>query len=178
MEPKAHLLELDNLIGEFFDNPLRLGEFAQRESSDVPDPFGLLLNHDFHMTVTVEKFHSSSVEVLVHRERRDGAVYSREICLRRESDRATVQYGIVRLDLRHLDTEVQDEILGHGKPLGRILIENDVMRRVKLLSLYEVKPSPYLAEILDSKSSQVFGRTAIIYCNDEPAIELLEIVVG
>ena len=129
------------------------------------------------MTVTVEKFHSSSVQVDVIRERRLENSYCREICLRRTNDEQIVQYGIVRLNTEHLEKQVQREIEGKGKPLGRILIEHDVMRRVRLLALYQVIPTSHLQSMMETDSEYLYGRTAVIYCNDEPAIELLEVVV-
>jgi hypothetical protein len=51
------------------------------------------------------------------------------------------------------------------------------MRQVKLLSLYEINLGPALVEALGKEpESRCFGRTAMIFCNDKPAIELLEIV--
>ncbi len=169
-------IELDKLVGLFFETPGLLGRFAQKAAGMIPEPQRSLLNHDFHMTVTVEKFHSSPVDVVVDQENREDTFYSREIRLTRNSDGRPVQYGIVRLNLRHLAAEVQDEILSRSKPLGRVLIEHDVLRQVKLLSLYEIEPTLYLRGKLETAAPVVYGRTAIIFCNDEPAIELLEIV--
>lgn len=175
MDSNADLVELDQLVSLFFDSSSELGQFKLVEPDEVPEPQRSLLNHDHHMTVTVEKFHSSPVDVVVLQEHRNENFYSREICLNRQSDHQTVQYGIVRLNFNHLDEPVQAEILDKSKPLGRILIENEVLRCVRLLSLYRVSP----ADVLRSKlqfDMDVYGRTAIIYCNQEPAIELLEIV--
>jgi chorismate-pyruvate lyase len=176
VEPEAHSIELDKLVGLFFPVCADLGAFHLVSSGEIPEPQQSLLNHDRHMTVTVEKFHSSPVDVSVLQERRVEKLYSREICLKKQSDQQIVQYGIVQLNFNHLADEVQSEITGQGKPLGRILIEHNVLRRVKLLSLYRIQPSDYLACKLGGASGDVFGRTAVIYCNDEPAIELLEIV--
>ena len=92
-----------------------------------------------------------------------------KICLKKQTDDQIVQYGIVQLNFNHLDRAVQDEIVSQERPLGRILIENDVMRRVKLLSLYQIRASEYLKSRLQCDCESVFGRTAIIFCNDEPA---------
>lgn len=86
-------------------------------------------------------------------------------------------FGIVRLDMSTLPSEVQEEIRQREIPLGRILISHEVMRAVKLAKLYRIEAGPELAtqlgvEVCDS----VYGRTAWIYCNGKPAIELLEVV--
>jgi chorismate-pyruvate lyase len=174
---KAGLVELDKLVGIFYSHTNELGEFVAVGADDVPEPQRSLLNHDFHMTVTVEKFHSSPVDVEVLRERAEEETYVREIRLTRQSDGQIVQFGIVRLHFKHLDDAVRSEIQGRAKPLGRILIDHNVLRRVQLLSLYRIQPSPKLATLLGLPDAcECYGRTAIIYCNDEPAIELLEIV--
>jgi chorismate-pyruvate lyase len=105
-----------------------------------------------------------------------GEHYSRKILLRRATDNAVVQYGIVRLDLRFLPPEVVDEIRSEETPLGRVLIKHDVMREVQLTELWECQVGPELKRYLGDECPTVYGRTALIYCNGEPVIELLEIV--
>ena len=104
-------------------------------------------------------------------------IYAREILLSRQTDQQVVQYGIVRLHFDYLSDQVQNEIVSQQVPLGRVLIEHDVMRQVKLLSLYEINPGPALVTALGIEPENCcFGRTAMIFCDDQPAIELLEIV--
>ncbi len=170
-------VELDSLVGIFFQDPSSLGGFTEVTAEQIPEPFQALLNHDAHMTVTVEKYHSSQVDVKVLQTEQTGTAYAREILLSRQTDQQVVQYGIVRLNFEHLGKQVQQEIESQQVPLGRILIDHDVMRQVKLISLYEVKPGPALAKALRiDMAAPCFGRTAMIFCDDQPAIELLEIV--
>lgn len=170
-------VELDSLLGIFFEDPSSLAGFTEVTADQIPEPFQALLNHDAHMTVTVEKYHSSQVDVQVLQTEKAGATYAREILLCRQTDQQVVQYGIVRLNFDHLGKHVQQEIESQQVPLGRVLIDHDVMRQVKLLSLYEVKPGPALVEALRIEAAATcFGRTAMIFCDDQPAIELLEIV--
>jgi chorismate-pyruvate lyase len=170
-------VELETLIGLFFSETSELGRFEETKADAMPEPFRSLLAHDFHMTVTVEKFHSSPVDVRVLHSRKDERLYSRKILLTRQSDDQVVQYGIVRLNFDVLEDQVVKEIESESTPLGRILINHNVLRRVKLLSLYSVECDQELADSLGvSKGETVFGRTALIYLNEKPAIELLEIV--
>lgn len=170
-------VELETLIGLFFSDRSELGQFRETVAGEIPEPYRSLLAHEFHMTVTVEKFHSSSVDVKVLASRKDDLLYSRKILLTRQSDDRVVQYGIVRLNFAVLDEQVVKEIESEATPLGRILINHNILRRVKLLSLYEIDCGPELAkEMQVSPGSKVFGRTALIYLNEKPAIELLEIV--
>ena len=88
-----------------------------------------------------------------------------------------VQYGIVLLNTDKLDPDVWQQIEGEGIPLGRALIEHNVMREVQLVELWRVKAGENLSSLLNIKRGEtLYGRTALIYCDGEPAIELLEIV--
>jgi chorismate-pyruvate lyase len=88
-----------------------------------------------------------------------------------------VQFGIPRLNTAYLDEEVRREIESEQKPLGRVLIDHNVLREVQFDALWRVQPGPDLCQMFGLATPQtVYGRTALIYCNGEPAIELLEIV--
>jgi chorismate-pyruvate lyase len=170
-------VELGELIGLFHADPLVLGIFQSIDSIGVPEPYRTLLVHDCHMTVSMENYHGSRVEVTVIQESRYGDSYCREICLARQLDAQVIQYGIVKMNLLHVGDEIRKEVESHAKPLGRILIDHGILRQVRLLSLYKVEVGEYLARVLQLRPGKsTFGRTAIIYCNREPAIELLEIV--
>jgi hypothetical protein len=172
--------DLAVLISLFYPQADKLGRFEPIPGKNVPEPYKQLLVHEHHMTVTVEEFHKSLVDVRVQQKMVTPTHYAREILLTRQSDHQVVQYGIVRLNLTYLSPEVQARIVGEGTPLGRILIEHDVHRSIHLTALWKISPGEALARMFGlppgPKSPVVYGRTAMIYCDDEPAIELLEIV--
>ncbi|MDG1874927.1 MAG: hypothetical protein P8J27_13515 [Mariniblastus sp.] len=171
-------IELEILIKLFFKDTNRLGLFKEVATDDIPEPSRSLLGHDHHMTVTLEEHHGSSVDVQVLATRIDGEHYSRKILLTRKPDNKVVQYGIVRLNTSVLADEVRQEIEAQQIPLGRVLINHDVMREVKLLSLFQIQCGVELAESFGFEVGDVcYGRTALIYCDGSPAIELLEIVI-
>ena len=170
-------VDLAELVDLFHDEISSVGEFAEVTSEEIPAATRELLNHQQHMTVTVEKFHCCPVEVNVLRSQLEGDWYAREIILRRSSDRAVVQYGIVRLNLSLLADSVKQEILAANKPLGRVLIEHDVLRSVRLLSLQKITVGPVLRRLFNLNAGEIcYGRTAIIFCDQQPAIQLLEVV--
>jgi len=172
----AHV-ELEQLIHLFFDEEDQLGQFEEVSPGQVPEPSRSLLAHDQHMTVTIEQHHQTRVDVKVLQTRTDRDHYSRKSLLTRKSDGGVVQYGIVRLNKSFLAPEVRGEIERQEIPLGRILINHDVLRVVKLLSLLKIHCGPELASQFGFQEGQIcYGRTALIYCDGAPAIELLEIV--
>lgn len=176
MNQRQSTPDLDTLIRLFYDDPTRLGLFREVATEDTPQPFRKLLAHDQHMTVTVESFHGCPVNVDVLKTDRDQDHYFRKILLRRSSDNGVVQFGIVRLDLSYLSDDVISEILSEKIPLGRVLIQHDVMREVQRSELWQCRCGPDLQDYLGGQWPTVYGRTALIYCNGEPVVELLEIV--
>lgn len=169
--------DLQTLTGLFYASRESLGEFSELGVADVPQPYRRLLAHNDHMTVAVEDFHAGPVDVRVLQRQMTSTHYAREILLARQADGDVVQYGIMRVDFAYLPQEVQEKIRNEQTPLGRILIEHNVLRRVQLFSLRRVE----LGEVLRRHFNRpdggtTYGRTALIECNETPAIELLEIV--
>jgi chorismate-pyruvate lyase len=168
---------LDHLAGLFYANAAELGTFDEVLAEAMPEPYRKLLAHHEHMTVAVEKHHASRVDVQVLTTKHAGDYYSRKIVLHRQSDGRPVLFGIPRLNLRLVDESVRQEILSENKPLGRVLIDHNVLREVQLASLYRVVPGPDLCQLFRLQSPlATYGRTAFIYCDGFPAVELLEIV--
>ena len=169
-------IHLEALLDLFYTTDQAPGIFAKVDRSSVPDLPAKLLAHDHHMTVTLESYHGCHVDLEVLGSRVDGDHYSRKILLKRQSDAAVVMFGIVRLNRTMLAESVRTEIEKQATPLGRILINCHVLRVVKLVDLYEIHAANDLAATLGiDDGSLVYGRTAMIYCDGEPAIELLEI---
>ena len=168
---------LDHLASLFFAKMQELGSFEEVQPESMPPVYRDLLAHHDHMTVAMERQHGCQVGVEVLQTLQDGDFYARKIVLHRQSDNKPVLFGVPRINLRLVDDQVRKEILSKLTPLGRVLIEHNVMREVQLASLYRVEPGPELCRLLNLSPQQTtFGRTAFIYCDGYPCIELLEIV--
>jgi chorismate-pyruvate lyase len=171
----AQTPDTDELVKLFFDAPDALGQLTR--VGHVPAPYDKLLDHDQHMTVTVEDHHDSRVDVQVLDVSETDGVYARKILLTRQSDDQIVQFGIVRIHMNFLPEPVGALIRAQKIPLGRVLIENDVMRQVELVQLFDVSCGPELQKLFGmSNPGTTYGRTALIHVGDDPVIELLEIV--
>lgn len=169
--------DLDTLVGLFFDRPELLATFAEVTSDEMPPVYRALLDHEHHMTVTVEVHHGCHVQVRVLDVLQTPNHYARKILLVRETDQRVVQFGIMRIRLDCLSAPVRAAIEAQQAPLGRILIEHDVLRAVRLSSLLRVSPGEELCAHFGIEPAEVtYGRTAMIDVDGEPAIELLEIV--
>ncbi len=129
------------------------------------------------MTVTVEAHHGSLEDVKVQHVCQRGDSYARMILLALQSTGKIVQFGIVRIHLQFCDEQVRHEILAENKPLGRILIEHDVLRRIEPTAFLRITPGPVMMKLVryHAAANNVWP-LALIHCNDQPAVELLEIV--
>ncbi len=192
--PPTTQFDLADLVAEFYQSLDSLGNVESLAASQMPEPFRSLLAHNHHMTVTVEQFHGSLVDVRVLQHKQHEPWYSREIVLVKSGTIQVVQYGIVRIKITRLTAAVRREIESEQKPLGRVLIEHGVMRQVKLGGLYRVIPNLRLAERMgilpestNAESESVpndsrlamptcYGRTAQIIVDGESAIDLFELL--
>ncbi|HUY32592.1 MAG TPA: hypothetical protein VMV69_07395 [Pirellulales bacterium] len=169
--------DLETLSRLFYDALESLGEFTEVAAGELPDAYRGLLAHDAHMTVSVERFHGGPVSVRVLDRRVTSTHYARKIVLQRESDGRVVQFGIMRVNFGCLSPEVRAEIQSEAVPLGRILIQHDVLRQVQLFSLWRITTGAELTRLFGLQRPGVtYGRTALIDLNGMPAVELIEIV--
>jgi chorismate-pyruvate lyase len=154
-----------------------LGQFVPAALDLLPPDYRTLLAHHDHMTVALEAFHRSLVSVRALAEWRDEASYARTSVLRRQSDGAVVQFGMMRIWLADLPAAAQEEITSKQAPLGRVLIEHNLLREVELITLWKITPGGVLREHLGvSRKKPIYGRTAQILVDERPTVQLLEIV--
>ena len=146
-------------------------------AESVPQPYRKLLVHHEHMTVTVEDYFGGSVDVRVLACRREGNEYSRKILLALHEGGRVVQFGLVRIDLGVCPDAVRDAIIEGKTPLGRVLIQHDMLRRIEPTDYLRVKLSANMAEWFGATAGETtFGRLGVIYTGDRPAVEVLEIL--
>ena len=161
----------------FYSNLGELGQFEPVSVDSLPADYRTLLAHQDHMTVSLEAFHNSLVEVHPLDEWRDESSYARCSLLSRQSDGAVVQFGIMRIWLADLPEAAQAEIVSKKTPLGRVLIRHNVLREVELITLWQIDPGPVLRRRLPIQSgAPLYGRSAEILVDERPTVQLLEIV--
>lgn len=162
--------------------------FRAVEAAEVPEPARGLLDHSSHMTVAMERFHGAPLGLRVvaradgPRGSGDKPWYAREILLLSPRGEV-VQYGIVRIDLTHVDATTAAAIRAARIPLGRVLIDAGLLREVHDVRLLEVIPGPRLESLFGRLpepgvvAAPTWGRVAQISLGGHPAVELLEVVV-
>ncbi len=173
MNPQDELKALTSLFPG--DEPL-IEDAEHVPQALVPEPYRKLLAHDHHMTVAMEEYYGCPVDVRIIARREDGDIYSRRIVLVKSGTDEVVQFGLVRFDLRYVTPAVREEILKGDTPLGRVLINHNVLRHIDLGALLQITAGPGLARDLHMQVGGVtYGRLATIFCNRKPAVDLLEI---
>jgi hypothetical protein len=154
-----------------------LDGFELVPSDEVPQPYRRLLVHNHHMTVTVEDYHGDLVDVRVLARNLSGNAYARKILLVLQKTGRVVQFGIMRIHLQFCTKAVRDEIVAARTPLGRILIEHNVLRQIKPVAFLRVVPGPAMIGWFGLDGPRpTYGRLAMLHCDGHPAVELLEIV--
>lgn len=173
----AHAAEMADLAGGFFDPLSELGSIMPSGDDDLPSDYLTLLAHQGHMTVTLEAWHESLVDVHVAGEIKQPDRYARHSLLSRRTDDRIVQSGIMRIDLTGLPPQVREAVELGECPLGRILIRSNLLREVELLALWRIAAGATLAgELGIAPGSVIYGRSARILVEGKSAVELLEIV--
>ncbi len=161
-------------------------EYEIIPGEDMPEPYRGLLVHEHHMTVTVEAYHGDLVDVRILARSQQGNSYSRKILLALHKTGRIVQFGIVRIDLGLCSAPVREAIVAGQTPVGRVLIENNVLRRIEPTAFLRIAgKAPQMrwfgladacAATPQAGPQTLYGRLALIHCDGRPAVELLEIV--
>jgi chorismate-pyruvate lyase len=177
-QPPATGPELEDLF-HWFPPDTDFPRYQIVPAEEVPEPFHGLLCHEHHMTVTVEKYHGDKVDVRPLAIRHRDPYYARKIVLTLRGSGKVVLFGIVRVNLDYTTTKVRAEILAGQIPFGKVLIQNNVMRRIEPTAYLHIEPGPLqLAWFGLENPEPLYGRLAYIHCDGQPAVELFEIVVG
>jgi chorismate-pyruvate lyase len=176
-EAELYTGSVARLASLFYNDLSELGQFVPIAPDDLSHDYRTLLAHNDHMTVTLESFHNTRVDVSVLTEWRDESSYARNSLLARRRDGAILQFGIVRLWLGDLPASTREEITTERRPLGRVLIEHNVLREVELITLWQITPGPALKlHMRLTNDTPIFGRSAQILVDERPTVQLLEIV--
>ena len=145
---------------------------------EVPEPYATLLVHNHHMTVTMEEYYRDRVNVRILQRLLGDDWYARKILLVCRSDERIVQFGLPIIKLSYCSEPVREAILEGKTPLGRILIENNVLRRIEPTQFLRILPGPATESWFGPELGKLetYGRLGVIFCDEQPAIEVLEIV--
>jgi len=162
----------------FYSSLEELGRFDVVAPDDLPGDYRTLLAHNEHMTVALEEFHHCLVDVRVLAQWHDSASYARASLLVRRSDGAILQFGVMRIWLGDLPPAAKEEIADKKIPLGRVLIEHNMLREVELITLWKIAPGPVIEKYCPAiAQAPLYGRSAQILVDERPTVQVLEIPI-
>jgi hypothetical protein len=153
-------------------------EFQNVLPEEVPEPYHGLLVHNHHMTVTMEEYYHDRVNVRILQRLLGDDWYARQILLVCRGNGNVVQFGLPVIKLSYCSEQVREAILEGRTPLGRILIEHSVLRRIEPTQFLRILPGPATESWFGPERGkrETYGRLGVIFCDEQPAIEVLEIV--
>lgn len=167
---------LDHLY-ELFPDSIDRPTASEVPAGEVPPPYHKLLVHTHHMTVTVEEYYRSPVDVCVLECRKSGNEYARKILLTAQAGGRVVLFGLVRINLASCTEAVRNEIIEEKTPLGRIMIRHNMLRRIDPIAYLRLAlADPMAGWFGDPPGTVTYGRVGVIYTGDKPAAEVLEIL--
>ena len=179
MSALHELHSLDDAIAYLSQEPFGaslISSYQEVPAESLEEPFRTLLVHHDHMTAVLLAYHGRGVGLHVLRRTQTEDTYTRFITLTASGSEQVIETGIVRINLALLSAAVRQEIMAANKPLGSILIEHNVLRRIEPKWYFRLNNSCSMLDHFGSGVQQAYGRVGIIHCDDQPAIELLEVV--
>jgi len=148
---------------------------------EIPEPSRHLLVHEKHMTLTLTAHYNAFVEVQVKEMHYEGTLYSRKITLTapRPAEAPVVEFGLIRLDLQFVPQPIWQEIFHQRTPMGELLLRHNILQRIQPKWFLKFEPGSSVLNWMGAKYDKpLYGRLGTIYCNGEPAVEVLEVVTG
>lgn len=170
--------DVRELLG-LFPNPDFRPESAEIvKPEDIPEPYRSLLVHEHHMTVTLERHHQSEIHLVVRDRKWQGSVYCRRLLLTAGEQGKVVLVGAIRFHMSRCTQAVQKDVREENIPLGKILMEHCSLRTIRPYAYLRVRLEDGLRRLFApaSEARYTYGRTAVITCQLQPVVELLEVV--
>ena len=179
MSALHELDSLDDAIVSLAQEPFGaalISSYTALPAESLEEPYRKLLVHHDHMTAVLCAHHGRAVDLHVLRRTQIANTYTRFITLTAHDSEQVIETGIVRINMDLLRGAVRQEIMDAKKPLGSILIDHDVLRRIEPKWYFRLENSCPMRDHFGSSVQQAYGRVGLIHCDHQPAIELLEVV--
>lgn len=144
----------------------------------VPQPYRSLLVHENDMTSTLENFHGDCVHLNVHARDVRGDSYMRAVVLELDQSRKPVEFGCIKIHLKHFPQPAREAILRAYRPLGGILREFAIEYQSRPKAFLRVASDPLINQLLQLKGAHVlYGRrNTLSDPNGNTLAEIIEIL--
>jgi len=176
-ECKTAAEALESLCQWFYEDRISGEGCEPILAAELPEAYRNLLVHNDHMTRRLAEYHGAQPRLKVLHERTESDIYSRNILLICGDAEQIIEFGIVRIAMHFVPEKMREAILDRERPLGDILMTHGVLRRIEPRWYFRFEEgSPMEGYFGRNHRGEVFGRVGTIYCDGQPAIELLEVV--
>lgn len=169
---------LEQFSVTFDSSELDPGSARLLDEPRLPEPYRDVLAHTEHMTERLERRYGQEMQLDVLDVRDGERGYARRLRMRAGSGGPVVLEGWMRVLLDRLPVALRDEVRAGARPLGRMLIDAKVERRIDLLTF--VAPGETVADRASRGNRPTlvgaYGRIATIEIEGEPAVDLVEFV--
>ena len=159
--PNAKPLDLAGPLADLHPGALLLMPDAISVPGDaVPMPFHELLVHRSDMTSTLSRFHGSAIQLQVLQQTIEPTNILRAVILRRCRDNQPVEYGAIRIFLKHFPDDAAEILRAGTTPLGTVLTDFNIPYISNPLGFFRMHTSIEIANSmeLDSSGDVVYGR--------------------
>jgi chorismate-pyruvate lyase len=153
-----------DLLRKFYEKAgLSLPRIVCVEPRQMPVPCRRLLAHNNDMTPTLEKFFGESVALQVCSRQREGDTYLREVVLALADSGTPVEYGAIRIHLKHFPGPVRRRILADDHPFGRILQEEGIAHLGWPQAFFWIQPDDHMRRLLGfDQARPLHGRRNVL----------------
>jgi chorismate-pyruvate lyase len=142
--------------------PLPRLEIVRRE--DLPDAEHALLVHDHDMTSTLGHYHDSALTLSVIEKEATGDYLLRMVVLNRErAPQVPVEFGAIGIALAHFPPGVRRMIVRGERPLGAVLVEENVAFRSEPQAFFKIEADELIGELLaEAPGTELWGRCNVL----------------
>lgn len=159
--PDTNALDIAGPLADLHADALvMLPDVAAVAGEEVPMPYRDLLVHRTDMTSTLSRFHGSAIQLQVLEQSIDDTSILRAVILRRCRDNEPVEYGAIRIYLKHFPDDAAATLRAGTTPLGTVLAEFNIPYVSNPLGYIKLTTSEEMAKSLELEAvgDVVYGR--------------------
>lgn len=142
---------------------LSLPLIGDLDGSSVAEPYRTLLVHSSDMTPTLEGFYRQPMRLTVLTREHHADFYHREVVLKTARDSRPVEYGVIRICLKHLADPARARVLAEERPLGNILETESIAHLSWPQAFFQIESDTHLGHVLFlAKPQTLYGRRNVL----------------
>ena len=150
---------LDPLDQFYLASSVPVPQARKINGEHMPEPYRRLLVHENDMTPTLESAYGERIHLRLLNRKVEGNVMLRQVVLVLDREERPVEFGAIRIQLRHLPSEAQRLVLEARLPLGRVLQDSFTQHRSRPVAYFEVTSDALIGTALDiAEGQQLYGR--------------------